>query len=106
MSIDIHVMVNQNIKRANVFILRYILLSFFLIHQVSVMPIRSYLISKCDNKKCRLNGIKPSSRLPWKEQLRHYFADHIQLYFDQLPRKVDLRPQMTDVEDQSRIGSW
>lgn len=70
------------------------------------MPVRTYLISKFGNKKCRLNGIKPSSRMPWKDQLRHYFADHIQLYFDEIPRKVDLRSDMTPVEDQSRIGSW
>lgn len=43
--------------------------------------------------------------MPWKDQLRHYFSDHIQLYFNQLPHKVDLRQQMTPVEDQSRIGS-
>jgi hypothetical protein len=30
----------------------------------------------------------------------------MQLSSDQLPPKVDLRPDMTPVEDQSSIGSW
>lgn len=70
------------------------------------MPIRTYLFNRFYDQKCRLNGIKPSTRLPAKEELRQNFADHVQLSSDQLPPKVDLRPSMTPVEDQSKIGSW
>lgn len=70
------------------------------------MPIRTYLCNQFYDKKCRLNGIQPSTRLPWKEKLCQYFSDHIQLSNDQPPPKVDLRSAMTPVEDQSRIGSW
>lgn len=70
------------------------------------MPLRTYLFNRFYEKKCRLNGIKPSTRLPWKEKLCQYFADHIQLASDQLPPKVDLRSELTPVEDQSKIGSW
>lgn len=70
------------------------------------MPLRTYLFNKFNDKFCRLNGIQPSTRLPYKAQLRQLFSDHILFNNDQLPPKVDLRPCMTEVEDQSRIGSW
>ncbi|UJR09186.1 hypothetical protein I4U23_013434 [Adineta vaga] len=69
------------------------------------MPIRTYLINQFNNKKCRLNGIKPSKRMPYKEKLCQHFSDCIQLNNDELPPKVDLRSEMTPVEDQSRVGS-
>ncbi|CAF1251796.1 unnamed protein product [Adineta steineri] len=65
------------------------------------MSIQTYLINLSDNKQYRLNGIKPSLRLPNKEQLRKYFSNHIRLKSDQLPPKVDFRSEMTHVEDQS-----
>ena len=70
------------------------------------MPFASYLFNRITHKRCRLNGIKISHRLPYKEFLHHFFADHVQFDDDQLPPKVDLRPQMTPVEDQSSVGSW
>ncbi len=70
------------------------------------MPVRSYLINRVTNKIYRLNGIIPSSRMPYKENLRQSFADHILLSSDELPPKVDFRSDMTPVEDQSTIGSW
>ena len=70
------------------------------------MPIRTYIINRFYDTKCRLNGIKPSTRMPSKKQLAQYFSDHIQLNIDQLPPKVDLSSAMTPVEDQSKIGSW
>ncbi|CAF4297134.1 unnamed protein product, partial [Rotaria sordida] len=69
------------------------------------MPIRTYLYNRFNDKKFRLNGIKPSTRMPSKENLRQFFSDHVLYSTDQLPPKVDLRPDMTPVEDQSRIGS-
>lgn len=56
--------------------------------------------------RIRLDGLIPSSRLPFKSQLCQFFRDHILYSPDQLPPKVDLRPEMTPVEDQSQIGSW
>jgi len=70
------------------------------------MPIRTYLFNQLNNTICRLNGVEPSHRLPHKEELRQSFSDHVLYSAEQLPSKVDLRPFMTSVEDQSRIGSW
>jgi hypothetical protein len=70
------------------------------------MPIRTYIINRYYETKCRLNGIKPSTRLPNKDHLCQLFSDITKLSSDQLPPKVDLRPKMSPVEDQSRIGSW
>ncbi|CAF3345220.1 unnamed protein product [Rotaria socialis] len=69
------------------------------------MPIHTYLINRFTDKICRLNGIKESHRMPHKEELKMAFSDHVLLTQDQLPPKVDLRPFMSTVEDQSRIGS-
>ena len=70
------------------------------------MPLRTYLISRFNDKKCRLDGIMPSTRMPYKEKLCQLFSDYIRLSSDQLPPKVDLRSEMTTVEDQSKVGSW
>ncbi|CAF5075931.1 unnamed protein product, partial [Rotaria sp. Silwood1] len=69
------------------------------------MPLRTYLYNRFSAQKFRLNGIMPSVNLPSKENLRQFFSDHILLNDDQLPPKVDLRPDMTPVENQSKIGS-
>jgi hypothetical protein len=70
------------------------------------MPLKTYLINKINNSKFRLNGIIPSKRLPHKQRLCQAFCEHVLYTPDQLPPKVDLRSDMTPVEDQSRIGSW
>ncbi len=70
------------------------------------MPQNTYLLNRIESRICRLNGILPSSVLPDKPKLRQSFADHMLYSSDQLPPKVDLRANMTPVEDQSRIGSW
>ncbi len=70
------------------------------------MPLKTYLINKIINQKFQLNGIVPSNRLPHKHRLRQNFGEHVIYSPDQLPPKVDLRPEMTPVEDQSQIGSW
>ncbi|CAF0915446.1 unnamed protein product [Rotaria sordida] len=69
------------------------------------MPLKTYLINRIKSKKHRLNGIIPSDRLPSKPELCQTFLDHIVYSIDQLPPKVDLREDMTPVEDQSEIGS-
>jgi len=70
------------------------------------MPFKSYLINKILDRKFRVNGIVPSTRLPHKHHLRQSFDQHRIYSDDQLPPKVDLRPEMPPVEDQSQIGSW
>lgn len=67
---------------------------------------KTYLLNRIESRVCRLNGIRHSSDLPQKAQLRQSFADHVIYSSDQLPPKVDLRPHMTNIEDQSTIGSW
>jgi hypothetical protein len=70
------------------------------------MPIRRYLSNRTTQRKCRLNGIVPSKRMPHKAKLWQNFSNHM-IYSDyQLPPKVDLRFQMTPVENQSNIDSW
>lgn len=70
------------------------------------MPTRKYLNNRTANRKCRLNGILPSTRMPKKEKLRKKFSSHIVYSDPQLPHKVNLRYGMTKVEDQADIGSW
>ena len=70
------------------------------------MSRNTYLLNRGESRVCRLNGILESSDLPSKPELRQSFADHVLYNTDQLPPKVDLRANMTSVEDQSRIGSW
>lgn len=70
------------------------------------MPGATYLLNRIESRICRLNGIKQSDDLPRKAQLCQSFSDHMMYSNDQLPPKVDLRSNMTPVEDQSRIGSW
>jgi hypothetical protein len=70
------------------------------------MPFKTFLTNKANSKKFRLNGLIPSARLPNKRQLCQSFSNHVRYRAEQLPPKVDLRQDMTTVEDQSRIGSW
>ena len=70
------------------------------------MPGATYLLNRIESRICRLNGIIQSDGLPSKPQLRGSFADHVIYNGNELPPKVDLRSNMTPVEDQSKIGSW
>jgi hypothetical protein len=70
------------------------------------MRLKTYLLNRIDSRKFRLNGIWPSTRLPNKRKLCQAFRDHIVYSPNELPHKVDLRNNMTPVEDQSKIGSW
>ncbi|CAF0943667.1 unnamed protein product [Adineta steineri] len=69
------------------------------------MPLKSFLTSTNTSQRFRVNGLIPSSRLPNKRQLCQSFHNHVIYRADQLPPKVDLRSDMTPVEDQSQIGS-
>ena len=70
------------------------------------MPVKNYLTNKIDHKRYRLNGVLPATRLPHKQNLCQSFCQYMVYSREQLPPKVDLRSDMTPVEDQSRIGSW
>jgi hypothetical protein len=70
------------------------------------MPKRTFLSNRKTQRKCRLNGIMPSKRMPHKAKLQQRFSDHMLFSNPQLPPKVNLRFEMTPVEDQSSIGSW
>ncbi|UJR16844.1 hypothetical protein I4U23_003743 [Adineta vaga] len=69
------------------------------------MGLKTYLLNRIDARRFRLNGIIPSNRLPSKQKLCQAFRDHVLYAPADLPHKVDLRSDMTPVEDQSRIGS-
>lgn len=68
--------------------------------------LKTFLINRYKNRKFRLDGIFPSTRLPSKHRLCLAFANHLVYSAEDLPPKTDLRSEMTPVEDQSRIGSW
>jgi hypothetical protein len=70
------------------------------------MGLKKFLINRNKNRKFRLNGVWPSTRLPIKARLCQAFRDHVLYSAETLPPKADLRDQMTPVEDQSQIGSW
>ena len=70
------------------------------------MPLRTYIKNQITNKRGRLNGVRPSTQLPAKAKLQHRFSDHRKFSSQQLPPKVNLRFEMTPVEDQSSVGSW
>ena len=70
------------------------------------MPTHTYLKNRNTNRKCRLNGIVASQRKPEKAKLQKNFRDYMQFSYSQLPSKVDLRFDMTPVEDQANIASW
>ncbi|CAF3651412.1 unnamed protein product [Rotaria socialis] len=69
------------------------------------MTMKTYLLNRITGRKFRLNGIRPSTRLPHKQRLRQSFQNFIVYSADQLPPKVDLRSHMLPIEDQSQIGS-
>lgn len=70
------------------------------------MSRRTYLVDPKTHTKSRLNGVQPSTRLPQKAKLQQDFTAHMCFSAPQLPRKVDLRSEMTQVENQSSVGSW
>ena len=73
---------------------------------IDAMAVKAFLISERSSRKYRLNGVIPSSHLPTKSELCQSFRDHMIYQAEQLPPKVDLRSDMTPVEDQSLVASW
>lgn len=70
------------------------------------MTLKTYLINKINSQRHRLNDIIPSDHSPSRRNLCLAFRDNICFTPEQLPPKVDLRKDMTTVEDQSQVGSW
>ncbi|CAF2067634.1 unnamed protein product [Rotaria magnacalcarata] len=69
------------------------------------MPIHYYISHRKTEIKRRIDGMLASTRMPNNAQLQQNFSDHMKLDQSQLPRKINLRSEMTPVEDQSAIGS-
>jgi hypothetical protein len=67
---------------------------------------KTFLHDRKTNKRFRLNGDRPADRKPIKDCLNKDFSKHIMYARSQLPPKVDLRPWMTKIEDQSDANSW
>ncbi|CAF3392417.1 unnamed protein product [Rotaria socialis] len=59
------------------------------------------------NAKCkyRVDCILPSDSIVFGDKQEEDFSGHITISNSELPSKVDLRPGMTAVEDQGKIGS-
>jgi hypothetical protein len=70
------------------------------------MSFKDYCSRKLSIQKSRLSQILPSTYLSNTKRLSRVFRQYVHNKADQLPPKVDLRPHMTPVEDQSQIGSW
>ena len=69
--------------------------------------VKTYLINRATAQRYRVDGLIPSSSdSPNQRHLRQAFSSHALYGAGQLPDKVDLRPGMTPVEDQSAVGSW
>ncbi|CAF3630136.1 unnamed protein product [Rotaria sp. Silwood1] len=66
---------------------------------------RKFVMSKKTRKRHCIDGAKVSNREPKDPSLRQKFADHIEVNTSGLPPKVDLRPYMSPIGEQSAIGS-
>ncbi len=69
------------------------------------MSFRDYFTRKLSVQKSRLSQILPITHLPNAKRLSNVFRHYVQDKNDQSPPKVDLRRDMTAVENQSNIGS-
>ena len=67
---------------------------------------RQYLVNKATGQKYRVNGCMSSSNMAERSALGQSFMSLIYSGVGRLPPKVDLRPRMTKVENQSAAGSW
>ena len=71
------------------------------------MATENVLTSKFNNRTFRLDGIRRSTHLPAKYQSTNVFRTRVLAgTAAQLPSEVDLRLDMTPVEDQSKMLSW
>ncbi len=70
------------------------------------MQSRQFLTDSNTGQQYRLNGYIPSHRPPSHPDLRQNFSDRMTFGAAQLPEKIDLRSDMTRIENQSTLGSW
>ena len=68
--------------------------------------VKTYLTNRATAQRYRVDGLVSSSDIPNQRRSCQAFSSHALYRADQLPDKVDLRPGMTPVEDQSAVGSW
>lgn len=69
------------------------------------MSFKSYVVRKLSMNKSRLSQILPTTPLLNTKRLSDVFRHHISDRSTQNPSAVDLRSNMTPVEDQLNIGS-
>jgi hypothetical protein len=70
------------------------------------MQFGRFLTDPHSGQQCRIDGCIPSTHLPQKYKLQQDFSNIMCCSSAELPPKIDLRPNMTPVENQATIGSW
>lgn len=69
------------------------------------MVTKTYFVDYINNRRYPLNGVIPSGRSLAETAPNNLFQSHIVLNASELPPKVDLRPDMTPIENQSSANS-
>lgn len=67
---------------------------------------KKFLTNRRTMERYSADGLKNSNHKPKDKSLRERFSKHIMYNRADLPPKVDLRPWMTPVKDQKKLGSW
>lgn len=75
-------------------------------HNPPTLIKKTYLHDRKTNQRYLLNGCVPSTSLPEKACLRKEFSQSVKYSAGQLPPKVDLRPWMTNIENQKTVNTW
>jgi hypothetical protein len=65
-----------------------------------------FLVNRDNMKRYCIDGLKTSKQKSTHKSLRKKFTRHVLYRPDNLPPKVDMRPWMTPVENQSDLNSW
>jgi hypothetical protein len=72
-----------------------------------IQRVKLFLTDHQTMKRYCIGGLKRSTQKSKKKSLRKKFTRRHPIYRpDELPPKVDLRPWMTTIEDQSNINAW
>ncbi|CAF3908045.1 unnamed protein product [Rotaria sp. Silwood2] len=69
------------------------------------MTIKSYFVDNINHRRYPLNGVIPSGRQPTETHANKLFQNRVIVGALKLPPKVDLRPDMTTVENQYTANS-
>lgn len=70
------------------------------------MPTKTYFVDHINNCRYPLNGVIPSTAPTTVTAATRLFRYHMVLSAPELPPQVDLRPDMTAVEQQAQANSW